>query len=140
MATIFLFTYGSLRPGQPLEYYMQNATDCFPGTINGRLHDFGQGSFPVADLTTEGTIVGDIYEVDTDDMLVRECHTMEVNSGYEPKNVVATTVEGDKIGVVAYHFPHKEWYGPRIKSGDWIKHVRKNGQSSAGFVRARRIR
>lgn len=133
MTLTYLFTYGSLREGQPLDHYMRNHVDHGNATINGRIYEYGEGSFPVVDLDAEGTIVGEVYALHERDPLLAWCMQMEKDSGYVPRQVTATLANGSTAEVTALHFPHKEWYGDRIESGDWLEHVKRHGQSTRGF-------
>lgn len=125
--TVWLFVYGTLRPGGRLSSLFRPGAvvgDPIDGVeTDGALHHVAGGSrrspiYPVADFEQEGTVVGTLLLVRPH--LIHEIRQMELNVGYEERMILVRTANGvGHYRALAYHHPDTHAYGPRITSGDW---------------------
>ena len=120
---MWMFVYGTLRPGHVnygmLEGAVKNSMRS--GTATGRLYHVYGGDdewpiYPVARFDEEGTIVGDLLEVDPSNRHVQAVQRMELGAGYLVQSIEVTTADGP-VQALAWHYPHET--GDRIVSGDW---------------------
>lgn len=129
--TFYVFTYGTLRPGQ---YNARLMAGCArPGfapeaKLPGHtLYANRSRSYPylVADDTAEGAVTGNLYECRHNDafQMVRR---MELGAGYTESLVTVTLPDGREVEALAWLFNRPEWLGARITSGDWVEWERHN--------------
>ena len=116
-----VFVYGTLRAGGGLfASFLPLITSVERGlTTSGDLYFHPDtNKIPVADLTGEGTVQGDLLMLNERGM--REVVLMEYGAGYISKQV---TVNGSEHGVstaIAFHWPHYPDVGSKIDDGDFL--------------------
>jgi gamma-glutamylcyclotransferase (GGCT)/AIG2-like uncharacterized protein YtfP len=109
-----LFVYGLLRKGERLAPFLGNAR--FVGAARVRGHDLlDLGSYPAA-VPGEGTVVGEVYELDALDLLDEAEGVHEDPPLYRRVRVAA-------LGAPAWMYVYARDPGaaPRIPSGDWLR-------------------
>ncbi len=133
---MLLFTYGTLRVGQPLyphlePFVTQAETEW---TIRGRLyHVHGNAApFPVAKLNHVGAITGDVLHVPATRPEVQAVLDMERTAGYVAIPVLATR-GGATQRVFAFHYLGVPG-GAHIPSGDWLMECEKYEDRMRSFV------
>lgn len=127
---INLFVFGTLRQNLPLHHMYLNAP---PGnftlaTAEGTMFSY-HNAYPVVDFEGEGTVVGEIYEVDTDDPYIQNLCDMEIGAGYTIRSITANPSEGDPITCVAFHWDRDTRYLDPVPDGDWKeydRHIERN--------------
>lgn len=135
-SSVHLFVYGTLRKGNPLYPWIEDAVlFCYEdATTPGELFYHSMGSYPVANLTTQsdGIIYGDLLVLRGDHASVHATINMEKGAGYSVKPIKCQW-RGKWYGAVAFHWPHPE-KGEQILNGDWN---RRHDQRGIGLVTGR---
>jgi len=124
-----LFVYGTLRPGMALYPLLADVVvKSIPATIEGELHSFMGGAYPVAFLDKPGVIKGDILTCLEHGGTLNSVCAMERRAGYTEKLVDATTEDGRIIEVMAFDFTEYRFMGTdcAVTSGDWKQFCAEN--------------
>lgn len=115
-----LFAYGTLRPGQPLEGWLSDATAYHePATVqNYALLLPDHGWYPYMVERSGEQVRGDVLWISDPDALARTI-VMEVSAGYDLTSVPAMTAAGDLVHAYAFRWltPDPSWRA--IPGGDW---------------------
>lgn len=119
-AELYVFTYGTLRPGMGLDRILRGAVvTAETATVDGyALYANTSNSYPylVADKAAETT--GTLYLLRNGEQF-RSAHRIELGAGYETALVDAKLADGTSVRALAWEW-RKPWgLGPRIPSGDW---------------------
>jgi gamma-glutamylcyclotransferase (GGCT)/AIG2-like uncharacterized protein YtfP len=128
-ARLRLFVYGTLRKGQ-----YRDICEIIPGTtfvdfatINGQLHDLHD--FPGLELNDKGVVQGEVYDMPDNGvpMLDRiEGYRADTDSGFYLRRKVIATLKGGSTQECIVYEVSKDYHSkPVIKSGDWIKHIKR---------------
>jgi gamma-glutamylcyclotransferase (GGCT)/AIG2-like uncharacterized protein YtfP len=131
-AGLFVFTYGSLRPGADLDDLMPGEHVGI-GYLPGKLYRHRDARFPV--LVEWGSIeerqhahnmqtlvTGDLFRIHDADLRQLDFITdMEVGAGYDVRLRKAVTADtGDVVTAIVYTWPERRGVGPLIVSGDYL--------------------
>jgi gamma-glutamylcyclotransferase (GGCT)/AIG2-like uncharacterized protein YtfP len=120
-----IFTYGTLRPGQPLARMLERSL--VPGyppatvTVQGyALYANRSRTYPYLFAEEGATATGTLYMVRGDKHFMR-VHQMELGAGYDTAHVVARGQDGREVEALAWEMRRPEYLGERIESGDWCQ-------------------
>lgn len=118
------FVYGTLRPGQGNHRWVRPAVleeilDC---TTTGVMHAH---SYPWVDFDQEGTVLGALLLMDTDDRITQDMINMELGAGYTQRQVPVKLTPGAEPALMAwaFHYPamkHGTRYVNHVPSGDFL--------------------
>lgn len=126
-----MFIYGSLRKGMYNHYLLEEAKAQLVATVrtNPSYQLVSLGSYPFMRKGSD-TIVGEIYEVDENNLVIKRIADMEIRSGYKLEEIhleAGAGVTGPVYGWTRELEPGQRlasWEIP-VKSGDWVKHMTK---------------
>lgn len=135
-----MFVYGTLRPNTirsrdgSESSWGWNGTDKVIRnvTINGNLwYISGEGSFPVAKLDTDGTIIGDVIMYDRTSGLYHHVCDVEYGAGYDMIEVEATLSDGSTQMVMAWHWEGNVSKRRPVPGNDWVRAQMEEDESYA---------
>jgi gamma-glutamylcyclotransferase (GGCT)/AIG2-like uncharacterized protein YtfP len=134
---INLFVFGTLRQNLPLHRMYLNARpgDFTLAEATGTMFSY-HDAYPVVDFDGDGTVVGEIYEVDTDDRYIQDLCNMEVSAGYTIRSITATPDDGDPVTCVAFHWGRGTRHLDPVPDGDWKEWDRTHAWNTSLFSRS----
>jgi gamma-glutamylcyclotransferase (GGCT)/AIG2-like uncharacterized protein YtfP len=119
-AELYVFTYGTLRPGMGLDRVLRGAViTAETATVDGyRLHANTSRSYPYLVADERSTTTGTLYLL-RNGQEARSAHRIELGAGYDATEVDAVLADGTSVKALAWEW-RKPWgLGELIPSGDW---------------------
>lgn len=118
-----VFVYGTLRVGQGNYNWAKACITEHLGVHQAQGLLYGDPRmYPFADFEGDGTITGDLFEVDETSRTFHRMHEMEVGAGYTPVEITVHNAYGVPVEeVMAYHHSRASQYAPLIEGGDWLE-------------------
>lgn len=140
---IYVFTYGTLRPGGALDGAMSGRHIARASLPDATLFRHPRARFPVLELDSPGSdVIGDVFSVNVMDLAF--VTGMELGAGYDVawRTVTLDDDSFTEVDAIVFGWPDYLPVGPVIRSGDWLSVEAHEAcadlDNNAGFVTRRK--